>query len=550
MAAPRLFALAAFTLLLVLPAAAATDPPGIVTGVEATLTDLPDGQNGDLWRIEYTLTGDFAYGTGHLLTISLPHPSSVFPQVINYAACGWSGAFLFADAGLLSEKGLDQLANGAVCPGGVPSLDLGGLDFVWDGASPTPQDTHRLVVYDPSYQVLETRMIAVPEPAAAWLSSVAIAVLFGLARRDRRRRSHRGASAIANRGSRLVVCALCLVLHAPPASLAAEPVEGTITVTLGVGGYTFTLQPVEFERAGRYVYRYIFDVTVESNLPTATGPALAHFGSGADFNSFSDALISIPALAAGEIRALDSIELSINRRQLDQFKGVGGGFFNDSMIGACVMPEPTLGMQLPESDPAIALLDEFTTSCGFIDKNVPNWRDLVPQPPKVAFTPGRTYTWILQTNLGALEFNLLPATAPHHVAALIYLSRLGFYDGLDFHRVIQDFVAQGGDPAGDGTGGPDYSLAGEFDPSESHDGRGVLSTANSGPVTDGSQIFITFAAATHLDGLHTITGRLVQGDAVLDAIELLPQPPTCSGSCPPTAPITIQSSSIVVAEPF
>ena len=79
---------------------------------------------------------------------------------------------------------------------------------------------------------------------------------------------------------------------------------------------------------------------------------------------------------------------------------------------------------------------------------------------------------------------------------------------------------------------------------------GVLSTANSGPVTDGSQIFITFAAATHLDGLHTIPGRLVQGDAVLDAMELLAQPPTWSGSCPPTAPITIQSSSIVVADPF
>ena len=90
MAPPRLFALAAFTLLLVVPAAAAAGAPGIVTGVEATLTDLADGQNGDLWRIEYALTEDFAHGTGHLLTISLPEfGTGILRMMLFGSTVGW-----------------------------------------------------------------------------------------------------------------------------------------------------------------------------------------------------------------------------------------------------------------------------------------------------------------------------------------------------------------------------------------------------------------------------------------------------------------------------
>jgi cyclophilin family peptidyl-prolyl cis-trans isomerase len=105
------------------------------------------------------------------------------------------------------------------------------------------------------------------------------------------------------------------------------------------------------------------------------------------------------------------------------------------------------------------------------------------------------------------------------VSSAIYLTRLGFYDGTIFHRVIPRFMAQGGDPTGTGRGGPGYKYDGEFDSSVKHDKPGVLSTANSGPGTDGSQFFITFVATPHLDGKHTIYGTVVEGMDTVKALE-------------------------------
>jgi cyclophilin family peptidyl-prolyl cis-trans isomerase len=106
-----------------------------------------------------------------------------------------------------------------------------------------------------------------------------------------------------------------------------------------------------------------------------------------------------------------------------------------------------------------------------------------------------------------------------HVTNFIYLSRLGFYDGLSFHRVISGFMAQGGCPLGTGTGGPGYQFGGEFSPAVKHEKGGLLSMANAGPGTDGSQFFLTFVPTPWLDGKHTIFGEIVEGMDVMKKLE-------------------------------
>jgi cyclophilin family peptidyl-prolyl cis-trans isomerase len=113
----------------------------------------------------------------------------------------------------------------------------------------------------------------------------------------------------------------------------------------------------------------------------------------------------------------------------------------------------------------------------------------------------------------------MPDVAPMHVSSTIYLTRLGFYNDVVFHRVIQGFMAQGGDPTGTGRGGPGYKYAGEFDANVTHDAPGKLSMANSGPGTDGSQFFLTFVATPHLDGKHTIFGEVVEGMETVKQLE-------------------------------
>ncbi len=154
-----------------------------------------------------------------------------------------------------------------------------------------------------------------------------------------------------------------------------------------------------------------------------------------------------------------------------------------------------------------------------IDTNKVGWRSALPKPPKLTFDSSKRYYWKLETNVGVLGFQLRPDVAPMHVSSTLYLTRLGFYDGLTFHRVIPGFMAQGGDPLGNGTGGPGYHYAGEFDPRLRHSQAGMLSMANAGPGTDGSQFFITFSATPHLNGRHTVFGILSEGLDVLRRIE-------------------------------
>lgn len=124
----------------------------------------------------------------------------------------------------------------------------------------------------------------------------------------------------------------------------------------------------------------------------------------------------------------------------------------------------------------------------------------------------------IKTPRGTIRIRLHADKAPRTTANFEKLAGKGFYDGLKFHRVIANFMVQAGCPKGDGTGGPGYTFADEFHPELKHDGPGVLSMANAGPNTNGSQFFITHVATPWLDGKHSVFGRVIEGQDVVDAI--------------------------------
>jgi len=139
------------------------------------------------------------------------------------------------------------------------------------------------------------------------------------------------------------------------------------------------------------------------------------------------------------------------------------------------------------------------------------WKQSLPKPPQLLFSPEQQYYWRIQTNKGNMLIELKAQESPMHVSSTIYLTTLGFYDDLIFHRVIPGFMAQGGDPLGEGIGNPGYTYFGEFDSDLTHNKKGIISMANAGAGTDGSQFFITFKATPHLDGRHTIFGEVIEG---------------------------------------
>ena len=139
-------------------------------------------------------------------------------------------------------------------------------------------------------------------------------------------------------------------------------------------------------------------------------------------------------------------------------------------------------------------------------------------PPAMTIDPKKKYKANMETDKGTMVIELFADKAPKTVNNFVFLSREGFYDGLIFHRVIKDFMAQGGDPTGKGIGGPGYKFADEFHASLKHDKPGILSMANAGPNTNGSQIFITHVPTPHLNNKHTVFGQVVEGMDVLMSI--------------------------------
>jgi cyclophilin family peptidyl-prolyl cis-trans isomerase len=141
------------------------------------------------------------------------------------------------------------------------------------------------------------------------------------------------------------------------------------------------------------------------------------------------------------------------------------------------------------------------------------------KPPDLTIDSKKKYTALLSTEKGDILIEFFTDKVPKTVNNFVFLARQGFYDGTIFHRVISNFMAQGGDPTGTGSGGPGYQFADEFDPSLKHDQPGILSMANAGPGTNGSQFFITHVPTPWLDGKHSVFGKVIQGMDVVLSIE-------------------------------
>jgi cyclophilin family peptidyl-prolyl cis-trans isomerase len=154
-------------------------------------------------------------------------------------------------------------------------------------------------------------------------------------------------------------------------------------------------------------------------------------------------------------------------------------------------------------------------SCAAAD-NISGSSGKYNKPPEMTINVNKKYIATIKTEKGDIIVELYPDEAPVTVNNFVFLANEGFYNGTTFHRVIPGFMAQGGDPTGTGTGNPGYKF--EDEPNNLTHGTGVISMANSGPNTNGSQFFITYAPAHHLDGVHTVFGKVISGMDVLNKI--------------------------------
>lgn len=140
-------------------------------------------------------------------------------------------------------------------------------------------------------------------------------------------------------------------------------------------------------------------------------------------------------------------------------------------------------------------------------------------PPEMQIDPEKKYLVKMETTKGLIELELYPEYAPKTVNNFVFLVQEGYYDGIKFHRVINNFVIQGGDPTGTGAGGPGYKFEDEVQGNPLKHETNVISMANAGPNSNGSQFFITHSPQPHLDGKHTVFGKVVKGADVVDSIQ-------------------------------
>lgn len=161
-------------------------------------------------------------------------------------------------------------------------------------------------------------------------------------------------------------------------------------------------------------------------------------------------------------------------------------------------------------------------------------------PPAMQIDPKKNYKAHMETDNGTMVIELFADKTPNTVNSFVFLSREGFYNDVIFHRVIANFMVQGGDPTGTGMGGPGYKYGDEFHPDLKHDKQGILSMANAGPGTNGSQFFITHGPTPHLNNKHSVFGQVIEGLDVLMSI-----PPRDPGN--PNAP-AVKIISVTIEE--
>lgn len=200
--------------------------------------------------------------------------------------------------------------------------------------------------------------------------------------------------------------------------------------------------------------------------------------------------------------------------------------FGATAVFLFIIPQ-LLGTTSSESEPtAVENSNDNTSSGTTMDSGERPLADIEPiqranyyseTPPQV-IDPANRYEAIIKTDKGDMRLNLFAAQAPETVNNFVFLANQGFYDNTTFHRVIEGFMAQAGDPTATGSGGPGYQFADEIDPELTFDRKGLLAMANAGPGTNGSQFFITYDATPWLNGNHTIFGELIEGEEVLDSI--------------------------------
>lgn len=170
------------------------------------------------------------------------------------------------------------------------------------------------------------------------------------------------------------------------------------------------------------------------------------------------------------------------------------------------------------ADPVIQDCRAYIESLA-LDRSDSSWRTKAPRPPELSFREKHSYYWSIATNCGEMTFKLLPGRAPRHVASLLYLTLLGYYDGLQIHRIEPGFLARGGCPLGNGRGSSGFRLPAETSSQATHDRAGLLSAAPSAGLRNNSgQFVITLDAATQLDGKYTLFGSMVAGSNVLPVL--------------------------------